>query len=56
MLRSRYGGKRRALSDEILVRETTYVFINAGRYFFFGSQNQGGGVFKEFPSSRGTLR
>ena len=42
--------KRRALSDEILLRATSYIFINAGRYFFFGSQNQ------KYSRSRGTLR
>ena len=32
---SRYCGIRRALSDEILLRGTSYVFISAGRVIFF---------------------
>ena len=47
ILRSRYSEKRRALSEEI------YVFTNAGRYFFFGSQNPGGGVVKNFQAAEG---
>ena len=35
-----------ALSDEILLRGTSYVFINAGRYFFFIVQNRRSGVLK----------
>ena len=30
----------------------TFLYINAGRYFFFGSQNQGGGVLKNFKQPR----
>ena len=44
--------ERRALSDEILLRGTLYVFIDAGRYFFFQSQNQGSGVLKIFQAAR----
>ena len=45
--------KRRALSHEILLRGTLYVFINVGQCFFFGSQNQGGGVLKNFQTAEG---
>ena len=39
--------KKRALIDKILLRGTSYVFINAARYFFFGSQNRRSEIFKQ---------
>ena len=45
--------KRRALSDKFLLRGTSYVFINAGRCFFFESQNQESGVLKNFQAAEG---
>ena len=45
--------KRRASSDEILLRGTSYVFINAGRYLFFVGQNRRSGVYKKFQAAEG---
>ena len=46
--------KKQSLNDEILLRGTSYVFINAGRYsFFFGSRNQGSGALKNFQAAEG---
>ena len=41
------------LSDKILLQGTSYAFINAGRYFFCESQNQGSGVLKNFQAAEG---
>ena len=58
ILRSRYGGKKkRALSDEILLRGTSYVNINIrGAIFLLSKSEPKKRNFKEFLSSRGTLR
>ena len=53
MLRSRYSSKTRALSDEIFLRGTSYVFINAGRNFFFGRHNSRSQVLKNFQAAEG---
>ena len=42
--------KRKASSDEILLRATSYVYINVGRYFFFNPRS---GVLKNFPAAKG---
>ena len=43
--------KKRPLSDEVLLRVTSNVFIDAGQYLFFASQNQGSGVSKNFQAA-----
>ena len=53
LLRTSYSEKRRTLSDEILLQGTSYVLINAGRYFFFGSQNRRSGVLTNFQAAEG---
>ena len=45
--------KRRALTDKILLRGTSCIFINVGRCFFFGSQNRRSGVLKNFQAAEG---
>ena len=45
--------REETLGDEILLQGTSYVFINAERYIFFGSQNQRSGVLKNFQAAEG---
>ena len=44
---------RGALSDEILLQGTSYLYINAVIIFFFGSQNRGSRVLKNFQAAKG---
>ena len=41
------------LSDKILLPRTSYVSIIARRYLFFGNQNKGSGVLKNFQAAKG---
>ena len=39
--------------DKILLRGTLYVYINAGRYFFFEVRTKKRGVVKNFQAAEG---